>query len=222
VTKNPSTGIYEVAYSISTGFFSMAVTPGFEGYFYVVSNPTFSLHADESSSVSLGEKHPSHEMIRLAYSGESVSSLRTLLKRAEFWSKDKSALSGTGLVFPSYRAQPYPSIFEWIVNGYLGYRGGYRHKFIMSTTTSASVLFTHDSESTMTTSEEVVLLNNAASLTLDFPYYSIRKYKTRFVVPNDSSWYWVSSFPIDVSVYISAAEDFNCLYYFGGPLIERS
>jgi hypothetical protein len=184
---------------------------------------------------SIGDVHtPVSDKSSLVFFGESINSIRTLLRRytrLNYGNQTVPTITGGSLTLPA-RAEIVPDgmpIREFIMNWYAGWRGGIRYKFILFDQNWATFMCSnHDRNFIGTVDMRSAHAGNIGHVEGELPFYSNARFShtrtsptwtadtdSNSYDPNRSSveLYSGGSLSRDGAGFEAVAEDFSCFFF---------
>lgn len=159
-----------------------------------------------------------HGSIRRGMFGEGVANLRALLKRYCL----SYTFTGTNGNIPMYPVD-LNNWHTYILSAYYGVRGGYRIKLFATAKRPQTFTLTvsHRVGALQTTAVERAVIRDIGQLTIELPYYGIRRFEELRRQSNDILWSVDPPVEITLDVYYGAAEDTTGVLYQGLVTLQK-
>lgn len=172
------------------------------------------------------------DMSNLVFMGETIVSLRTLMKRYD--GNDVQIFGGTvNYLAHRGRAKTSLTVHEYITAMFAGKRGSFRHKFLCPESNSSMLSATYTRETTPLEFKDLYegSFYNTRNVEVEIPWYSPKRFSSARAHPNYlSATYRDLDDPdlhrlrlttweptVKVHHFIAAGEDHSCFFFVGLP-----
>jgi hypothetical protein len=171
------------------------------------------------------------DMSNLVFMGETIVSLRTLMKRYDL--NERPVIDGTA-TFLAHRARAKEglTVHEYITAMFAGKRGSFRHKFLAPGPTGSSTWVVYSRETPVPDSSDAYegTFHNFRNAEIEVPWYSPKRFSSARAHPNylsatyrdldDPDLHRLQTYHGQSALfyhYVAAGEDHSCFFFVGLP-----